>query len=159
MAQRDADPPRPWLITMSSSCYEYGSSLRFSFSETLPCRMARVLSLSLSLSLSFPPPLSPFTYFYFSPSLCLSILSSPERPSTSVRPLSRARGLHYELKGPTPRNVLQCIQYSMLCGSASRPRPAGRGRACRPPCPTDIIFLRETFLNAIACYEISRVFS
>ena len=126
MAQRAADPPWPWLITMSSSCYEYGSSLRFSFSETLPCRI--IAWRAFSLSLSFPPPLSPFTYFYFSPSLCLSILSSPERPSVRchVAYITNSKDQHRETC---------CSVYSTACCAAVRADRDRRGgaRSCVSP--------------------------
>ena len=57
--------------------------------------------------------LSPFTYISLSPLpfVCLSfplliVLSAARVRPSALRP-ARARGLHYQLKGPTPRNVLQ----------------------------------------------------
>ena len=92
-----------------------------------PSSIVTLLSpLSLSLSLSFslflfllsPISLSPLPFACLSSPLSLS---RPDRPSLSLR---SARGLHYKLKGPTPRNVLQCILHAV--------RPAGEVvRACR----------------------------
>ena len=66
-----------WMARVSSFCHQYGFSLRFSFSETLPWPSLPTFSPSFHL------------YFSFSPSLCLSILSSPDRPIRRPRPSDR----------------------------------------------------------------------
>ena len=88
-----------WMARVSSFCHQYGFSLRFSFSETLPWPSLPSFSLSFHL------------YFSFSPSLCLSILSSPDRP---IRPRPRptvciAPCTHYVCLPPDPKIFLPRI--------------------------------------------------
>ena len=125
MAQRAADPPWPWLITMSSSCYEYGSSLRFSFSETLPCRMARVLSLSLSsgppllLFLLSPISISPL------PFVCLSFPLLSVRPSAVTWPTLRTQRTN-----TAKRVAVYTVQHAVR---QCEPTATGGARSCVSP--------------------------
>ena len=106
-----------WMARVSSFCHQYGFSLRFSFSETLPWPSLPSFSLSFHL------------YFSFSPSLCLSILSSPDRPIRRPRPTTDRIAPRTWPTLPTQRtntakrvavNKLHAVRAGLDCGGRRR---------------------------------------